>query len=56
MFAPYITAFLIAAVSLTQCLNGPPERSKSYPVCEECRDPELMLAPGIGFDLTHTYG
>jgi hypothetical protein len=56
MFAPYIAAFLIAAISLAQCLNGPLQRSKPYPICEECRDPELMIAPGIGFDLTHTYG
>jgi len=56
MFVRYIAIVLIAAVIQTTCLDELPGRWGQYPICEDCRDPKLMVAPGIGFDLTHSYG
>jgi hypothetical protein len=58
MFVQNIVAVLIAVASLTNCFDGLSEQlgEYPYPTCEDCRDPELMVAPGIGFDLTHSYG
>jgi hypothetical protein len=56
MFIHYVATVLIAAVTQINCFDGPSARREPYPICEECRDPELTVAPGIGFDLTHSYG
>jgi len=56
MFALYLTVALIAVVSQTECFAGPPARQGPYPICEECRDPDVMITPGVGFDLTYSYG
>ncbi len=56
MFVRCVVVALVAAVSLTHCFDRVPGQREWYPICGECRDAELMVAPGIGFDLTHSYG
>jgi hypothetical protein len=56
MFVRYIAVLVIIAASLGYCFDNDPDRDPRRPVCKECRDLELMVAPGIGFDLTHSYG
>ena len=53
MLGIHFAAVLLAAVSTAYAGKG---RWEPYPVCEQCRSPAQMTAPGIGFDLTPSYG
>lgn len=56
MLVFYIAATLIAMLPLSVRTFAQPGRWDPYPICKDCRSPELIAAPGVGFDLTHSYG
>lgn len=49
MHLPYLVGLPFVWLLLAKCGRG-------YFICKDCRSPEQMVAPGIGFDITHSYG
>lgn len=57
MIASYLaTVFLLATVRFAHCGKPGKPRWEPLPVCQDCVSPELIIAPGVGFDLTPSYG